>query len=252
MDSTCYDEKATIMAPLLPDASTLMHPLYIHKIFNFQNMFLFSNPPNVTAANHQVQSTTTKVEKFTIDEYHKRPSDQMTTNQQANKIKKKMDFSIESILSMSSSSKPVRPQSSIQSHNANVYTQQPNSNQLSMCSAQRLIFNIQQQQQQQKQAQYNNLAYYNNIDSSLTSRNQATKQFHKQPNYTHKDQKTYAFQQAKTIEVPRHQQHPVAKVKNAKKYKCDLCGRGFSRSNTLITHRVTIYFCVLCRYCRYY
>ena len=27
--------------------------------------------------------------------------------------------------------------------------------------------------------------------------------------------------------------------KNAKKYKCDLCGRGFSRSNTLITHRVS-------------
>lgn len=29
------------------------------------------------------------------------------------------------------------------------------------------------------------------------------------------------------------------KSKNAKKYKCDLCGRGFSRSNTLITHRVS-------------
>jgi hypothetical protein len=32
----------------------------------------------------------------------------------------------------------------------------------------------------------------------------------------------------------------VHKSKNAKKYKCDLCGRGFSRSNTLITHRVNI------------
>lgn len=32
---------------------------------------------------------------------------------------------------------------------------------------------------------------------------------------------------------------PVTKSKNAKKYKCDLCGRGFSRSNTLITHRVS-------------
>jgi len=31
----------------------------------------------------------------------------------------------------------------------------------------------------------------------------------------------------------------VSKSKNAKKYKCDLCGRGFSRSNTLITHRVS-------------
>lgn len=30
----------------------------------------------------------------------------------------------------------------------------------------------------------------------------------------------------------------TTKSKNAKKYKCDLCGRGFSRSNTLITHRV--------------
>lgn len=33
----------------------------------------------------------------------------------------------------------------------------------------------------------------------------------------------------------------TTKSKNAKKYKCDLCGRGFSRSNTLITHRVFIY-----------
>lgn len=35
---------------------------------------------------------------------------------------------------------------------------------------------------------------------------------------------------------------PTTKSKNAKKYKCDLCGRGFSRSNTLITHRVLYYF----------
>ena len=34
-------------------------------------------------------------------------------------------------------------------------------------------------------------------------------------------------------------QQPAIKTKNAKKYKCDLCGRGFSRSNTLITHRVS-------------
>ena len=34
----------------------------------------------------------------------------------------------------------------------------------------------------------------------------------------------------------------VVKSKNAKKYKCDLCGRGFSRSNTLITHRVSLFF----------
>jgi len=33
----------------------------------------------------------------------------------------------------------------------------------------------------------------------------------------------------------------LVKSKNAKKYKCDLCGRGFSRSNTLITHRVSFY-----------
>ena len=38
--------------------------------------------------------------------------------------------------------------------------------------------------------------------------------------------------------VEQQQQQPVVKSKNAKKYKCDLCGRGFSRSNTLITHRV--------------
>lgn len=37
-------------------------------------------------------------------------------------------------------------------------------------------------------------------------------------------------------------QQPVVKSKNAKKYKCDLCGRGFSRSNTLITHRVSFFF----------
>lgn len=36
------------------------------------------------------------------------------------------------------------------------------------------------------------------------------------------------------------EQNPVVKSKNAKKYKCDLCGRGFSRSNTLITHRVSL------------
>jgi hypothetical protein len=36
-------------------------------------------------------------------------------------------------------------------------------------------------------------------------------------------------------------QQTVVKSKNAKKYKCDLCGRGFSRSNTLITHRVRIF-----------
>jgi hypothetical protein len=41
-----------------------------------------------------------------------------------------------------------------------------------------------------------------------------------------------------------NQNKPVvaAKSKNAKKYKCDLCGRGFSRSNTLITHRVSLLF----------
>jgi hypothetical protein len=36
----------------------------------------------------------------------------------------------------------------------------------------------------------------------------------------------------------------VYKSKNAKKYKCDLCGRGFSRSNTLITHRVSESVCL--------
>ncbi|RNA15443.1 zinc finger protein 768-like [Brachionus plicatilis] len=35
---------------------------------------------------------------------------------------------------------------------------------------------------------------------------------------------------------PKDQLAPKSN-KNAKKYKCDLCGRGFSRSNTLITHR---------------
>jgi len=37
----------------------------------------------------------------------------------------------------------------------------------------------------------------------------------------------------------KQQQVSGVKSKNAKKYKCDLCGRGFSRSNTLITHRVS-------------
>lgn len=37
-----------------------------------------------------------------------------------------------------------------------------------------------------------------------------------------------------------YSQQPAVKTKNAKKYKCDLCGRGFSRSNTLITHRVSL------------
>lgn len=38
-----------------------------------------------------------------------------------------------------------------------------------------------------------------------------------------------------------HRDHQQVKSnKNAKKYKCDLCGRGFSRSNTLITHRVSL------------
>jgi hypothetical protein len=37
----------------------------------------------------------------------------------------------------------------------------------------------------------------------------------------------------------------VYKSKNAKKYKCDLCGRGFSRSNTLITHRVSLHSLII-------
>jgi len=47
-------------------------------------------------------------------------------------------------------------------------------------------------------------------------------------------------------------QPPVYKSKNAKKYKCDLCGRGFSRSNTLITHRVSEIVCLFDNNLHYY
>ena len=47
---------------------------------------------------------------------------------------------------------------------------------------------------------------------------------------------------AKVYASFKNNDHSMGKSKNAKKYKCDLCGRGFSRSNTLITHRVGIFY----------
>lgn len=38
------------------------------------------------------------------------------------------------------------------------------------------------------------------------------------------------------------------KSKNVKKYKCDICSRAFSRSNTLVTHKVSARPIVVCRF----
>ena len=70
--------------------------------------------------------------------------------------------------------------------------------------------------------------------SSSSSNTQNSSQQQQQKSIKSSDQVAQTSQQ-------QQQQQPVYKSKNAKKYKCDLCGRGFSRSNTLITHRVSYY-----------
>jgi hypothetical protein len=38
-----------------------------------------------------------------------------------------------------------------------------------------------------------------------------------------------------------HSKKETTKSKNCKKYKCDVCSRAFSRSNTLVTHKVFVF-----------
>ena len=72
----------------------------------------------------------------------------------------------------------------------------------------------------------------------------ANKQHHMRHAKASHHQSSEMSSSSQHFQGPKHVQQPqapvVVKSKNAKKYKCDLCGRGFSRSNTLITHRVSV------------
>jgi hypothetical protein len=67
----------------------------------------------------------------------------------------------------------------------------------------------------------------------------ASSSSHSSQSSSQQHQKSIKSTTDQVAQTSQQQQQPVYKSKNAKKYKCDLCGRGFSRSNTLITHRVS-------------
>jgi hypothetical protein len=307
-------------------AASQLNPFYIDKIFNFQNMFLFSGNGtvsdggggggsasggpmlNVTAAsNHavvgvknfpeahssQMQSNfqgnvnfnhhhnsninptansllaTTLMQQNLLYNYYNSPAapspylgqafeHQHHSQQQQLKTKhfnsnnKKVDFSIERILSLPSSPPAEVTKSNLKNDLVNSQQQQvhllKNSNtsvRFNPSTLTRLgtpmaitaplppsmISMISSKQNHHQHHNKNNHVHARNQTRSNNNNNHHSMT-------VGSSQMTTSHQQ----QQQQQQQAPVVKSKNAKKYKCDLCGRGFSRSNTLITHRVKLTF----------
>jgi hypothetical protein len=187
------------------------NPFYIDKIFNFQNMFLFSNP----SLNHTIDNPLSH-QSFLQNLYGYYNSNNNVQKQSQHKAK--TSFSIDSILSTPNTisnsqvqNNKVLPQVNYSSLLAahQYYSQLSATHPPSLASRinpmQKPIINIQQQQQQ------------HHLQIPQVPRQSITR----------------------SVESVNNKNDLVPKSKNAKKYKCDLCGRGFSRSNTLITHRVS-------------
>jgi hypothetical protein len=236
-----------------------MNPFYIDKIFNFQNMFLFSNTnaantststsdliqPNV----HQSQDMNSLIQQNLMQNVynyynnstagaHLNQNNPLVNHLSTSKAntQDKGNFSIERILSMP----PRQAQSSSRlSTNTIRKHQRVNANHFPPmaitapipASLHSMVSSFAAYQNNAKTIKTCKSAMVTASSSSLSSTNpiNSIKQFGNRINYT-----------------KQMSDMPMVKSKNAKKYKCDLCGRGFSRSNTLITHRVSFAFCKLC------
>lgn len=188
----------------------IQNPFYIDKIFNFQNMFLFSNP---TLAN--TTDTSLNHQNFLQNLYGYYNNINNNNAQKQTQTKEKRSFSIESILST------------------------PNSNSNSQIPTPKVL----------PQVNYSSLLAAHQFYSQMSGPQIANLPSRINPNIQKpiintQQQLPQASKQSVTRSVDT-KSDMVPKSKNAKKYKCDLCGRGFSRSNTLITHRVSI--TVYCR-----
>ncbi|CAF0826121.1 unnamed protein product [Brachionus calyciflorus] len=201
------------------------NPFYIDKIFNFQNMYLFpgSSTPHVqNIPNHQPnfgQQIPNIYNPLMLNDLHNFMQQNLIQNFYPNfnnsvlnqvkdqtDLKPKNNFSIERILSLPSDLKNVKKNSDIiQSNNS-----QP-------------IF-------------YPKFNRFNNTPIAITAPIPASvaSMLNKPQNKPVGSIRGYKIESNSEMNKDTV---PPKSNKNAKKYKCDLCGRGFSRSNTLITHR---------------
>ena len=307
--------------PTIPTAplpsNPLMHPFYIDKIFNFQNMFLFSNSgaannnnsntinsnANEAAAmaSNQASNLLSQTSNDLQNMMHhsllqgfynyyntssllinnienkvtipKVPNESNLTNE--SKLNRnssvKSSFSIDSILGgrKSSLSKPsteqIKPDESFQaSQQQNLKTQ--NFDYWTLYAAHQYFSQVRTQTQSATHLHLQNPmnkiisnSYLSSPDglSQVVNKNE-----HSQAKILNKNNKQTTTTTTSTPfssnllqgshinanidkkfdPLMNKEQIPSVKSKNAKKYKCDLCGRGFSRSNTLITHRVSLFF----------
>lgn len=214
-----------------------MNPFYIDKIFNFQNMYLFpggnssghmepannhhnyhssmpiSNPPNPFMLN-DLQNLMQQNLLQNFYNYYSSAQNQLSVYNQIKPkeaSKAKNNFSIERILSLPSDLKQTNKRPAPQSN-------------IPMPNAKFSRFN------------HTPIAITAPIPPGLAA-SIASKQHLTNNSHNNNTKPTPAVILAKE----QTQVAPVKSNKNAKKYKCDLCGRGFSRSNTLITHRVSLF-----------
>jgi hypothetical protein len=226
------------------DLQNAMHHSLLQGFYNcYNSSTLLTNsetkqPAKASQTNENPKKSTTKGNtSFSIDSILGRKNPTLVKNQDSNKIneqsqQKTQNFDYWTLYAAHQYFSQVRSQQSQAPTPFHLYNTQnnklsypienhQNQQQIDQLQAKLFTANIAQQQQQQTKL----------ATSSLNTNSQA---FMKQ------------------LDQQKEQQNPVVKSKNAKKYKCDLCGRGFSRSNTLITHRVSLklllplFLCVFC------
>ena len=268
----------------------LMHPFYIDKIFNFQNMFLFSNPganggnndgiattPNQTTSTNILSQTSSEIQNamhhsllqgfynyynsstlLTNSESKPTlPSKQVLPNENPKKstARGNTSFSIDSILgrknpALVKNPDPIKINEQLQSKTQNfdywtLYAAHQYFSQVRSQSQAPTPFNLQNTHNNKNS--YSSLEtqqnqQIDNLQAKLFTANIAQQQQQTQLPISSLNTNSQVFmkQLDQHKDQQQQQQNPVVKSKNAKKYKCDLCGRGFSRSNTLITHRVSL------------
>ena len=262
----------------LTGAHGQLNPFYIDKIFNFQNMFLFSNGVNTTEPNvpmmpnlpahfhtgfqpaatpsqdiHNIMQQNLMQNVYNYYNHSNMMSKGMKVDsgvheQQSTKIDKG-NFSIERILSLPNENNLKYQKSAVQqqqyqqsfSRSSNLtnaaHKKSKHLTKMAEISATTPMA-ITAPIPASLASMVSSIAYQtpktsNNNTPSINSIKQfATKMSYKSHHHhSGNASDSYSSQQGT----------PVPKTKNAKKYKCDLCGRGFSRSNTLITHRVSFF-----------
>ena len=263
----------------LTGAHGQLNPFYIDKIFNFQNMFLFSNGANATEP-HVPMMPNLPAHFHTGFQPAPTPSQDIHNIMQHNLMQNVYNYYNHSNMM----SKSMKVDSGVHEQQATKIDKGNFSNEriLSLPNENNLKYQksvVQQQQQYQQSlsrssnlaagahkkskhltkmaeisattpmaitapipasmaSMVSSIAYHTPKTSSNSGPSiNSIKQFATKMNY-----KSHHHHSAAADSYASQQGTPVPKTKNAKKYKCDLCGRGFSRSNTLITHRVSFYF----------